>query len=1111
MTADHPQTSSDPDLELSRVSRLPRMLPWLVLVLSLIMSLVIWRLFDQSLHDRAQVLFAEETDIITERIIKRLQDDEQILSGGAGLFNVNNEVSRADWRRYVSSLHLDRNYPGIQGVGFSRWLTPAEKEAHIRAVRAEGFSGYLIRPEGERPVYTAITYLEPFTWRNQRAFGYDMFSEPVRRAAMSRARDAGIATIAARIVLVQETDQDQQSGMLMYLPVYRQGLATDTVDHRRAAHFGFVYSPIRMNDFVYGTFGKLPPDIAFTLHTGAAPTADNLMFSSIQAGKTTLPAGYAPAFTATRTVEAYGVPWRFTFTTLPPFDQELNPAKSRAVLAAGILFSLLMSSLVFVIQRTRNHAVKLAREMTRQLRDHERSLRASLEEQLRIQKEQSIILENASVGISMVRKRRQVWANPKLAEILGHPLEELVNRSTRIFYTSDEEFEQLGRDAYPVLTGGGAYHTEITLLKKTGELIPVRLSGKAIDPAHVAEGSIWIFEDITERKQAEDDLRLAKIAADSANRAKSEFLANMSHEIRTPMNAIIGLGRLALLTDLTVKQRDYLEKIATSAGTLLHLIDDLLDLSKVEAGKLTLESINFSLETCLATVQSIIRVEAVEKGLVFRITVTPEVPAQMTGDPSRLVQILLNLLGNAVKFTDQGEVTLEVTAVPAGEDEPAPVTFTIRDTGIGMTAAQLATLFQPFSQADSSTTRRYGGTGLGLSISQRLVELMGGEIRVESESDHGSVFTFTILLGRGALSDDPAEAPLDPALVTAALKGRRVLVVDDQPINRQVARELLEQVGMVVAIAGDGREATAIATETGWQFDAVLMDIQMPVMDGYEATRLLREQWPPDQLPIIAMTAYAGREERDRCLQSGMNDHLAKPISVWALYRTLIKWIAPHAKPILTPTLLPPPEPSPAFLLSLPDFDLTEGLKRLQGNRQLYGDLVTDFCREHRGTAAELQALLERGDYDQLQRRAHTLKGVAGNLAARRVYLEASRLNADLKEGRLSDVSLGLAELADALSETLFSEDQLAALFPVAMTVTGDREPDREALAPLLRELAELIRFHNCQAIEVGARIAELLQRTALAEEAATLAAALDRLNFTSAARLLEALQAQHA
>ena len=385
-------------------------------------------------------------------------------------------------------------------------------------------------------------------------------------------------------------------------------------------------------------------------------------------------------------------------------------------------------------------------------------------------------------------------------------------------------------------------------------------------------------------------IKNAEHAAEAAKQAKSDFLATISHELRTPMNAIIGFGQLTLQTDLTTKQRDYVGKIATSAKGLMLILNDLLDFSKIEAGKVELEALPFALNPLLERLRSLVEIGASAKGLRLRLSYDSKCPEYLVGDSYRLQQILLNLLSNAIKFTSAGEVELSVRPLTA-EQERVLMEFSVRDSGIGLSPEQLGRIFTPFTQADSSTTRRYGGTGLGLSICRRLALLLGGEIYVVSEPGRGSTFTCTVPLLRGELPMmEPDQAP-DQLLMEKALKGSRILVAEDQEINRQLLRELLEQVGVSVTVVADGRQAVAAVAEAKSFFHAILMDLQMPELDGYGATLLLREQWPMDRLPIIAMTAHAMKEVRERCLAGGMNDHLSKPVNPNQLYACLTQWV----------------------------------------------------------------------------------------------------------------------------------------------------------------------------------------------------------------------------
>ncbi|MDA3971149.1 MAG: response regulator, partial [Desulfobulbaceae bacterium] len=687
------------------------------------------------------------------------------------------------------------------------------------------------------------------------------------------------------------------------------------------------------------------------------------------------------------------------------------------------------------------------------------------------------------------------------------------------------------------------------------------------------------IEDITERKNmeielAERALRMAELNNDMAtmneeilavnqslkelDAQKSDFLANMSHEIRTPMNAITGMSYLALQADLTAEQRDYITNVQLSADSLLGIINDILDFSKIEAGSLDMEYVDFQLDTMLENVSNMISQKADEKDLELLISTPRSVPLSLVGDPLRLGQVLTNLANNAVKFTEKGEILISAELV-AEKTDKATLGFCVRDTGIGMTRKQMKQLFNPFSQADTSTTRKYGGTGLGLSISKKLVELMAGEISVSSVEGEGSIFNFTVELGlqpiqqhqeeishgtlaglrvlvvddqsssrdilremleslkfkvaeadsgenglaelekasaagrpfdlvlmdykmpgmnglesaarikkdtglsktptiimvtaygRGELQEQAKDIgvdgflskPVTPSVMLDTLMdiivgadkrdveiikvargpeqlqdidGARVLLVEDNKINQQVAREILEQAGLAVDLANDGKEAVELAEKH--KYDVIIMDIQMPIMDGFAATKKIRNSKSATRnVPIVAMTAHAMAGDRAKSIAAGMVDHVPKPIDPAELYRVLLKWIKPDkgrpkGKSRREKKLKISATPMPA---SLPGIDIVNGLSRVGGNKDLYRGLLKDFYKEYGDAAGKIKESLGKEDKELGVRLAHTVKGVAGNLGAEPLQAAGADLEAAIKDNTLDNIE----ELLDVFAQNL--------------------------------------------------------------------------------------------
>ena len=687
------------------------------------------RIDEREIRNREFTLVCND---IRTKILTRLHAHAQLLRTGSAFFAGSDSVSRNDWKTFIECAKVERNLPGIQGVGFTKIIPANKLSEHIQEVRREGFPDYTVKPSGKRDVYTSIVYLEPFAGRNLRAFGYDMFSEPVRRKAMEVARDSNVAMLTGRVLLVQETSKDVQSGTLMYVPVYRNGMPANTVEQRRAAILGWVYSPYRMNDLMRGILGQwddiLPDRIHLRIYDHTA-SANNLLFDSQK--------GEAPgkqessSLKVTLPVMFNAEKWILSFAKSQ--EQNFFSSKVNIIASSGIAVSLMLFALSLSLFNTRTRAEQIAIGLTKDLTESEERFRT--------------LLNSTSEGIYGIDLQglctfsntacRQLIGYEGDMELIGENMHRLIHHSHADGTLNDESGCRIHKS---FLKGEAIHVSDEVFWRVDGTFFPVEYWSNPIIIDGKPEGSVISFFNITERKVAEEKIRQARAEAEQASEDKSAFLSRVSHELRTPMNAVLGFAQLMGMGELTPSHRKGVNHILDSGKHLLGLINEILDITDIETGKLALSVQPVSLSGVLIEALDELNTEVLAKDMKTILIGSPANEFFLLADPGRLKKVLSNLIGNAVKYGRHGgKVIIKTELLKTLPDEVARIRISILDDGIGIKPENIEKLFKPFERIGTEKHENEG-TGLGLTVVKKLMEAMLGSFGAESVYGKGSTF-----------------------------------------------------------------------------------------------------------------------------------------------------------------------------------------------------------------------------------------------------------------------------------------------------------------------------------------------------------------------------------
>jgi len=688
---------------------------WIALALTCSFTYSAWHFARNAAENEASIRFEFRARQIAEAISGRMVDYEQVLRGCVGLFAASESVNRAEWHAYVEHLHIETSYPGIQAIGFVPHVPVERKEQHEKSVRADGFPEYRIFPPGDRPEYAPVDYIEPFDGLNVRAFGFDMFSTPGRRATLERARDSGEPAISGKLRLVQESERDGQAGFVMFVPFYRGAMDISTVFQRRTALAGFVYSPFRMNNLMHGILGKLD-DVRLRIVDDGPVDADNLLYDS----RPDVASVQDAEFSETMSLPMRGRTWKLQMTSLPAFEDTVDSTKPLLVAGATAAISLLLLAIIWSLATMRARAVRLARAMTRELRGSREQLALAIEGS-----GQAMFDWNIATG--------RVVLSDQWSEITGGgPAARSTTADELMALVHPEDLERVRQQSRDLVRGTlAAYQVEHRVKTTAGwRWISSRAKVVERDEAGRALRVAGTNLDITESKEVE--------------RLKAEFVSTVSHELRTPLTALV--GALGLLKNLVVDKLQpdaamFLGMAQQNSDRLAVLINDILDLEKIEAGRMDFKVGPVAVLPLLGRAVELNAPYAGKFGVRFELGRVPE--ATVAADEDRVLQVLTNLMSNAVKFSPSGSAVTVSAELREGK-----VRISVADQGAGVPEEFRGRIFDKFAQADGSDTRAKSGTGLGLSISRAIVEKLGGKIGYESVPGRGATFYFELPLRR---------------------------------------------------------------------------------------------------------------------------------------------------------------------------------------------------------------------------------------------------------------------------------------------------------------------------------------------------------------------------